>query len=80
MRQPGNREISSEHPEQMRGVIATNVPLQSAGLVSTDIQSPKAIFSMMILPFLPLWQKWLHLNLYVNAKFQICKIKKKKLT
>lgn len=57
MRQPGNGEISSEYPEQMRDVIATNVALQSTGLFPTDLQSPTAIFFMMIIPFLPLWQK-----------------------
>lgn len=38
----GNCEVSSEHPEQMRGVIATYMALQSMGLIYTDLHSPMA--------------------------------------
>lgn len=48
MRQPGNGEISSEHPEQMRDVFLTNVTFQKMALVSTDLQSPVATFLLWL--------------------------------
>lgn len=38
----GNCEVSLEHPEQIRGVIATYMALQSMGLIYTDLHSPMA--------------------------------------
>lgn len=44
LRQPGNCEIFSEHPEQRKGVTTNNVALQRMGSASADLHSPMAMF------------------------------------
>lgn len=74
LRQPGNCEISSEHPEQMKGVTANKVALQRMGSASIDFRSPMAIFFFNDdSPIPSVMAKVLTFNFEVNAKLQLCK-------
>lgn len=68
MRQPGNGEISSEHPEQVRDVIASNVALRGMGVVSTDLQSPMAIFFYDDYPILTVTAKVITIEFLSKCK------------
>lgn len=74
LRQPGKCEISSEHPEQMKGVTANKVALQRMGSASIDFRSPMAIFFFNDdSPIPSVMAKVLTFNFKVNAKLQLCR-------